>query len=99
MARLQVLSEREVRFDRVWLALSILVPGMAGFSARRPDLAMLGLLLFAWIAAAVVWPTGPFEDPLLMGAAAWLAFALPGVIAAFAYAGVVVLGLIVRKSR
>ncbi len=99
MARLQALSEREVRFDRVWLALSILVPGVAGFSARRPDLAMLGLLFFAWIAAAVVWPTGPFEDPLLMGDAAWLAFALPGVIAAFAYAGVVVLGLIVRKSR
>lgn len=99
MARLQALSEREVRFDRVWLALSLVVPGMAGFAARRPDLAMVGLLLFVWVAATAVWPAGPFEDPMLMGDTALLAFALPGLLAAFAYAGVVLLGLIVRKSR
>ena len=99
MARLQALSEREAFFDKIWLALSIAIPGMAGFAAKRPDLAMMGLLLFSWIAAVLVWPSGPFEDPLLMGGAAWVAFALPGVIAALAYAGVVVLGLILRKSR
>ncbi|CAM9888692.1 unnamed protein product [Discosporangium mesarthrocarpum] len=99
MARLQALSEREARFDKVWLALSIMIPGMAGFAAKRPDLAMMGLLLFSWVAATFVWPFGPFEDPLLMGGTAWVAFALPGITAAFAYAGVVLLGLIVRKSR
>ncbi len=99
MARLQALSEREALFDKVWLVLSIAIPGMAGFAAKRPDLAMMGLLLFSWVAATLVWPAGPFEDPLLMGGAAWVAFALPGILAAFAYAGVVVLGLIVRKSR
>ena len=96
------ISDRwRTRFGRrkIWLALSIAIPGMAGIAAKRPDLAMMGLLLFSWIAAVLVWPSGPFEDPLLMGGAAWVAFALPGVIAALAYAGVVVLGLILRKSR
>ncbi|MEM9176882.1 MAG: hypothetical protein AAGC67_16795 [Myxococcota bacterium] len=99
MARLQALSEREARFDKIWLALSVAIPGMAGFAGKRPDLAMMGLLLFSWVAATLVWPSGPFEDPQLMGGAAWVAFALPGFVAAIAYAGVVVLGLIVRKSR
>jgi len=98
MARLQALSEREVRFDRVWLALSLMVPGMAGFSSRRPDLAMFGLLLFAWTVTWFSWPTGIFEDPFLMGSAAILFFAIPGALAAMAYASVVVLSLIVRKN-
>jgi len=99
MARLQALSEREALFDKIWLALSIAIPGMAGFAAKRPDLAMVGLLLFSWVVATLVWPTGPFDDPWLMGGAAWVAFGLTGIVAAFAYAGVVLLGLIVRKSR
>lgn len=99
MARLQALSEREAFFDKVWLALSIVVPGMAGFAAKRPDLAMMGLLLFSWVAATLVWPTGPFDDPWLIGGTAWVAFGLTGIVAAFAYVGVVVRGLIVRKSR
>lgn len=98
MARLQSLSERESRFDRVWLVLSLLVPGMAGFAARRPDFAIFGLLLFSWAAAWIVWPSGIQADPMLMGSAAAMTFALPGVLAGLAYAGVVVVSLMVRKS-
>ncbi len=99
MARLQSLSERESRFDRLWLALSLLVPGMAGFAARRPDFAIFGLLLFCWAAAWVTWPSGIQADPMLMGEAAALTFAVPGVLAVLAYAGVVLVSLMMRKSR
>jgi hypothetical protein len=70
---------------------------MAGFAARRPDLALLGLLLFAWSATWVVWPRGPFAEPLLMGGAAAVSFAIPGLLAVTAYLGVVATGLLKRK--
>lgn len=98
MARLQALSKREVGIDRLVLAASLLIPGVAGLASRRPDFAMVGLLLFAWIAAWIAWPVGVFEDPLLMGDAAFLCFAIPGVLAALGYAGIVVAGLVARKS-
>jgi tetratricopeptide (TPR) repeat protein len=99
MARLQALSERESRFDKIWLTLAILIPGTAGFAARRPDLAILGLLLFSWVACWIAWPKGVLADPMLMGGAAVLTFAIPGLLAAFAYTGVVLISLILRKSR
>lgn len=98
MARLQALSEREVFFDRIWLTLSLAIPGMAGFASKRPDLAMFGLLLFFWVVAWVAWPSGVFADPMLMGTAATVCLAVPGVLAAIGYGAVVVLSLIVRKS-
>jgi hypothetical protein len=98
MARLLALSKREVGIDRLVLAASLLIPGVAGLASRRPDFAMVGLLLFAWIAAWIAWPVGVFEDPLLMGDAAFLCFAIPGVLAALGYAGIVVAGLVARKS-
>ena len=98
IARLQALSKREVGIDRLVLAASLLIPGVAGLASRRPDFAMVGLLLFAWIAAWIAWPVGVFEDPLLMGDAAFLCFAIPGVLAALGYAGIVVAGLVARKS-
>jgi tetratricopeptide (TPR) repeat protein len=99
MARIQALSEREAKFDKLWLAMSIAVPGVAGFAARRPDLAMFALLLFSWAAMWVVWPSGIFADPMLMGGAALICFAIPGVLALLGYGGAVVLGLILRNSR
>ena len=71
---------------------------MAGFASKRPDLAMFGLLLFFWVATWIAWPTGVFADPLLMGSAAVVCLAVPGVLAALGYLSVVVLSLIVRKS-
>ncbi len=98
MARLQALSKREVRIDRTLLAGALLIPGMAGLVARRPDFAMFGLLLFGWIAAWVMWPEGVFEDPLLMGHAAVVCLAVPGVLAVIGYGGVVFASLVVRKN-
>lgn len=98
MARLQALSRREVRFDRIWSTASLLVPGMAGFAAKRPDLAMLGLLLFVWSVTWLIWPSGILVDPMLLGSAAWIFFAIPGVLAMLAYMGVVVVSLVARKN-
>lgn len=98
MARLQELSERDVLFDRIWLGLSIFVPGMAGFGAKRPDMSIFALLLFGWATACFVWPLGPFADPMLMGGMAFLVFAIPGVLAALAYVAIVLISLIVRKN-
>jgi tetratricopeptide (TPR) repeat protein len=99
MARLQALSKREVRIDRFVVAGSLLIPGVAGFASRRPDFAMFGLLLFAWVGAWMVWPSGRFEDPILMGSAAAFCFAVPGVLAVIAYAGIVFASLVMRKNR
>jgi hypothetical protein len=72
---------------------------MAGFAARRPDLAMIGLLLFSWVAVWIARPSGVLADPMLMGKFAVLSFAIPGICAAVAYAGVVFVSLVLRKSR
>jgi hypothetical protein len=98
MARLQALSRRDVRLGRVWLLGSLLIPGVAGFASKRPDLAMFGLLLFGWTAAWLAWPGGVLEDPMLMGSAAWIFFAIPGVFCMLAYAGVVAMSLVARKN-
>lgn len=98
MARLQALSEREVKVGRVWLFLSILCPGAAGIGAKRPDFAMFGLLLFATVSVWVIWPAGAFQDPLMMGAVAWIFFAVPGVLALLGYAGVTFASVIARRN-
>ena len=98
MARLQALSEREVKISRVWLFLSVVFPGAAGIGAKRPDFAMFGLLLFAMVAVWLIWPAGPFEDPLMMGAVASVFFAVPGVLALLGYAGVTAASVVARKN-
>jgi tetratricopeptide (TPR) repeat protein len=98
MARLQMLSEREVRLDRILTLASLLIPGVAGLAARRPDLSLLGLLLFGWALCWALWPAGAFVDPLMMGGAAWLWFAIPGVLGLIAYLAVVLGSLIARKN-
>jgi tetratricopeptide (TPR) repeat protein len=99
MARLQALSRREVRINRILTAAALLVPGLAGLAARRPDFALVGLLLFGWISVWIAWPAGIFEDPLLMGNAAFLCLAIPGALALVAYVGIVFASLVVRKNR
>ena len=98
MARLQALSVREARLDRIWVGLSLLVPGVAGMAARRPDLSLLGLVLFAWSVTWIAWPRGPFADPMWMGSVASIGFAVSGVIACLGYVAVVATSLIVRKA-
>ncbi len=98
MARLQALSEREVKISRVWLFLSLICPGAAGIAAKRPDFAMFGLLLFSVVAVWAIWPAGAFHDPLMMGAVAWIFFAVPGVLALLGYAGVTFASIVARQN-
>jgi hypothetical protein len=98
MARLQALSRREARLDRVWTTVSFLVPGGAGFASKRPDLAIFGLLLFAWAMIWLMRPSGVLVDPMLLGGAAWLFFAIPGTLALLGYFGVVFASLSARKN-
>jgi hypothetical protein len=97
MARLQALSKREVRIDRILTSGALLIPGFAGLIARRPDFAMFGLLLFGWIVAWIVWPAGVFEDPLVMGTAAVIGLGIPGALAVIGYGGIVIASLVARK--
>ena len=98
MARLQALSRRAVRLDRIWMVASLLVPGVAGFGSKRPDLALLGMLLFGWTVIWLVWPSGILDDPLLLGSSAWIVLAVPGALATLAYCGVVFVNLVARKN-
>jgi tetratricopeptide (TPR) repeat protein len=98
MARLQALSRREVRIDRILTSGALFVPGIAGLIARRPDFAMFGLLLFGWVVGWALWPAGVFEDPLRMGMAAVLCLAVPGTLAVIGYSGIVLASLVARKK-
>jgi len=98
MARLAELRERETRLEKVALAASLLVPGVAGLLARRPGLGFVGLLLFAWAAVAFAWRQGVVPDPLALGSAGPLAFFLTGLIAVLGYLVVLAIGLAVQRS-
>jgi tetratricopeptide (TPR) repeat protein len=97
-ARLQALATREAWLGRLTLTASLLVPGAAGLAAGRPDFALFGLLLFGWAVGWLCWPSGVFVDPLMMGAAATVCFAIPGVFALLAYVGLVARSLWVRRN-
>jgi tetratricopeptide (TPR) repeat protein len=98
MARLKTLRTREQRLDRIYTAAAILIPGAAGLLAKRPDLSFMGILLFVWAVVSLIWRDGVVSDPFVVGAAGPLAFSLVGMIALVAYLGVVMSGLIVRRS-
>lgn len=98
MARLAELRARETRVGTLALAASLLVPGVGGLLARRPDLSFLGLAFFVWGAALFLWRDGIVSDPLAVGAAGPLAFAIAGVVVLLGYAGVVTAGLLARRS-
>jgi len=98
MARLSALRRREARLDRLGTLASLLLPGVGGLLARRPDLSFLGLFFFAWAAFLIVWRDGIVPDPLAVGSAGPLVFATAAGLAVLGYAGVVYLGLAVRRS-
>jgi hypothetical protein len=98
LARLSQLREREGRVGRVSLLSSILLPGVGGLLARRPDLSFLGLFFFAWGVVLFVWRKGVVADPLAVGAAGPLAFMLAGAVVALCYAAIVTTGLWIRRS-
>jgi len=98
MARLAELRRREQRIDKLCVATSLLVPGASGLWARRPDLSFVGVLLFAAMAAALLWRGGVVPDPLVVGAAGPLAFAIAAALAGSAYLLVALRGVFIRRS-
>lgn len=98
MARLQTLAERDARRGRIVFIASLLVPGVAGLAARRPDYALFGLLLFGWSLGWILWPSGVLVDPHQMGDAAWLCFAVPGLFSVLGY-GTIVLGSLAARKK
>lgn len=99
MARLQTLSRRESRIQAGIGICALLVPGVAGLTIRRPDLALLALALFAWIVAWMRWPAGVLVDPLWLGALAPLCFTFLGSLALVAYVAIVVGSLVASRNR
>jgi hypothetical protein len=99
LARLSELRKRETRVGHLALVAALLLPGVGGLLARRPDLSFLGLFFFAWGVVLFVWRDGIVADPLAVGAAGPLAFMLAGAVVAASYAMVVVLGLWIRRSH
>ena len=96
-ARLSELQERETRVGRIATVASLLVPGVAGLLARRPDLGVLGLFFFAWALVLILWREGVVVDPLVVGAAGPLVFVVAGSLAVLGYALVVKLGIAIRR--
>jgi hypothetical protein len=96
MARLAQLRRRAARITRCATLASVLVPGVGGFLARRPALGFSGLILFGWGVVLVIGRNGVVPDPLVVGAAAPLAFSLAAGLAAIAYVLVVTAGLRIR---
>lgn len=98
MARLSQLKRRESRIGKMAVAASLLVPGVGGLLARRPDLSFLGLFFFSWAAILYLWRDGVVVDPLAIGGAGPLLFAVAGVCSLVGYALVVFVGLLIRRS-
>jgi tetratricopeptide (TPR) repeat protein len=95
--RMETLARRESRLGRLVLLGSLIVPGVAGMAARRPDLSMFGLLLFGWFLGWVIWPAGVFVDPLRMGGMSFACLAVPGILSGLAYVSVVFASLVARR--
>jgi hypothetical protein len=97
LEKITALRARERRLERIATIASISVPAAAGVLARRPLLALLGALFFAFAACAVVWRDGVVPDPLVAGAAGPIAFLGAAVLAALGYAAVVGAALSARR--
>jgi tetratricopeptide (TPR) repeat protein len=98
MARLKALRERETKIEKLVTAASFMLPGAAGLLARRPDLSFMGLLLFFWTLVLFAWRGGVVPEPLVLGAVGPLAFILAGCVMALLYVGVLITGLMIRRS-
>jgi ribosomal protein L37AE/L43A len=99
MARLQVLARREAWLGRLVGLGSIVVPGVAGLAARRPDVALLSLALFVWIAALLRWPSGLLVDSTWLGGLAAVLTTVLWVFAITTYGLIVVGSFVARRNR
>jgi tetratricopeptide (TPR) repeat protein len=72
--RIETLQERERRLGRIATALSMFVPGAAGWLAARPLLGYIGTFAFALAAAFLAGWQGRVPDPGVAGTAGPVAF-------------------------
>ena len=98
MKRLSELQGRDTRIGYVALVVSLLIPGVGGLLARRPDLGFLGVLSFGFAAVFFTWHDGVVPDPLSVGAAGSLAFIAAGCVSALMYLTIVSAGLMIRRN-
>jgi Flp pilus assembly protein TadD len=98
MKRLSELQARDTRISRVASVVSLLIPGVGGLLARRPDLGFLGVLSFGFAAVFFAWHDGVVPDPLSVGAAGSLAFMAAGCVSALVYLAIVSAGLMIRRN-
>ncbi|MFV1978269.1 MAG: hypothetical protein ACC649_02850 [Myxococcota bacterium] len=96
-ARVNALRFREQRLARVRLVVSILLPGVAGALARCPWASFLGAVSAVVAIMAISWRNGVTPDPLILGAAAPVAFGLISVLALCCYSASVAFSLAARS--
>jgi hypothetical protein len=58
----------------------------------------MGLIFFVWALVLLVWRNGVVPDPLSMGGAGTVAFVTAGVVMILLYLGVLLSGLMIRRS-
>jgi hypothetical protein len=95
--RISALRAREQRLERVVALVSVLLPGAAGWLARRSLRALIGALLFSVALMSIVGRHGVVPDPLVAGAAGPFAFLTVAAIASIGYALVVATSLAARR--
>ena len=93
-ARIEVLQAREDRLEKVGVIGSILLPGVAGLRANRPDLALASLFLFAAAGFFVLWRDGVVPDPLAVGAGGSFVLGVAAFLVSVVYLGVLFSSLI-----
>ena len=96
-ARVNALRYREQRLARVRLVASILLPGVAGALARCPWASLFGAISAVIAIMAIFWRNGVTPDPLILGAAAPMAFGLISVLALLCYSASVAISLAARS--
>lgn len=99
MTRISALRRREARVEKASTLASVVVPGVSGLLARRPDLSLVSILFFLAAVALFAWRGGVVPDPLAVGHAGPLAFVAAGVVMFLLYAGVMLSGILIRRSQ
>jgi hypothetical protein len=98
LARINELRAREERLERLRVAASFLVPGVAGLLAKRPLRCLLGSIFAAIAVVALYWRDGVVPDPLVAGTAAPFASLCIAALAMLAYGVIALLSLATRRS-
>lgn len=97
--RIEVLLARDDRLGKLGVMASILIPGFAGFRARRPDLAYTSLLLFVAAFLFIIWRDGVVPDPVAVGAGGIFALGFAAFLLSIVYLGVLFTSLISWRHR